>query len=128
ASRAQEDDGRGEFDPIYSRVYGPLVGVFAGASLRKNCRPMSRWENFKNEWLLGSSVFSTSRDARNDGLFSPDRLRLLSGGDEANPEVRIWDVETGSVFASSKDTNNLSPRSPGPRINDWSPQVPLAAR
>ena len=62
------------------------------------------------------------------GLFSPDRSRLLSGGDGANPEIRIWMLKLAVVSWSSKDTNNLSPRSPGLRINDWSPQVPLAAR
>ena len=32
------------------------------------------------------------------GVFSPDRSRLLTGGDGANPKVNIWDVETGSCF------------------------------
>ena len=29
------------------------------------------------------------------GVFSPDRSRLLTGGDGANPKVHVWDVETG---------------------------------
>ena len=29
------------------------------------------------------------------GAFSPDRSRLLTGGDGADPKVHIWDVETG---------------------------------
>src|SRR5437763_443932 len=31
------------------------------------------------------------------GVFSPDRSRLLTGGDGANPKVHIWDCETGSL-------------------------------
>src|SRR5688572_20623829 len=29
------------------------------------------------------------------GAFSPDKSRLLSGGDGVTPEVHVWDVETG---------------------------------
>jgi WD40 repeat protein len=39
------------------------------------------------------------------GAFSPDTSRLLSGGDGVEPEVRIWDVETGGslrVFKGHK--------------------------
>jgi len=32
------------------------------------------------------------------GVFSPDRSRLLTGGDGANPKVHIWDVETGNCL------------------------------
>ena len=32
------------------------------------------------------------------GVFSPDRSRLLTGGDGANPKVHIWDVETGDCL------------------------------
>ena len=32
------------------------------------------------------------------GVFSPDRSRLLTGGDGAHPKVHIWDVQTGSCL------------------------------
>ena len=32
------------------------------------------------------------------GAFSPNRSRLLTGGDGANPKVHIWDVETGNCL------------------------------
>jgi WD40 repeat protein len=32
------------------------------------------------------------------GTFSPDRSRLLTGGDGADPKVHIWDVETGNCL------------------------------
>ena len=32
------------------------------------------------------------------GAFSPDRSRLLTGGDGANPKIQIWDVETGTCL------------------------------
>ena len=32
------------------------------------------------------------------GVFSPDRSRLLNGGDGPNPKVRIWDVQTGNCL------------------------------
>ena len=32
------------------------------------------------------------------GVFSPDRSRLLTGGDGAHPKVHIWDVETGNCL------------------------------
>src|SRR5262249_382800 len=32
------------------------------------------------------------------GAFSPDRLRLLTGGDGTAPKVQIWDVETGNCL------------------------------
>jgi WD40 repeat protein len=32
------------------------------------------------------------------GAFSPDRSRLLTGGDGADPKVHIWDVETGKCL------------------------------
>ena len=32
------------------------------------------------------------------GAFSPDRSRLLTGGDGPNPKVRLWDVETGNCL------------------------------
>lgn len=30
------------------------------------------------------------------GTFSPDRTRLMTGGDGTEPKVHIWDVETGN--------------------------------
>src|SRR5260370_39751336 len=39
------------------------------------------------------------------GAFSPDRSRLLTGGDGPDPKVHIWDVETGNslqVFTGHK--------------------------
>ena len=32
------------------------------------------------------------------GAFSPDRSRLLTGGDGPQPKVHIWDVETGNCL------------------------------
>src|SRR5260370_25303037 len=32
------------------------------------------------------------------GVFSPDRSRLLTAGDGANPKVHIWDAETGNCL------------------------------
>ena len=32
------------------------------------------------------------------GAFSPDRSRLLTGGDGPDPQVHIWDVETGNCI------------------------------
>lgn len=32
------------------------------------------------------------------GVFSPDRSRLLTGGDGREPKVHIWDVETGNAL------------------------------
>ncbi len=32
------------------------------------------------------------------GAFSPDRSRLLTGGDGPNPKVHLWDVETGNCL------------------------------
>jgi WD40 repeat protein len=32
------------------------------------------------------------------GVFSPDRSRLLTGGDGVSSKVQIWDVETGNCF------------------------------
>src|SRR5437899_1864519 len=31
-------------------------------------------------------------------VFSPDRSRLLTGGDGTHPKVHIWDVETGNCL------------------------------
>ena len=32
------------------------------------------------------------------GAFSPDRTRLLTGGDGAVPKVQIWDVKSGNCL------------------------------
>jgi WD40 repeat protein len=32
------------------------------------------------------------------GAFSPDRSRLLTGGDGPGPKVHIWDIETGNCL------------------------------
>jgi WD40 repeat protein len=36
------------------------------------------------------------------GTFSPDRSRLLTGGDGADPKVHIWDVESGNCLQALK--------------------------
>jgi WD40 repeat protein len=51
------------------------------------------------------------------GAFSPDRSRLLTGGDGPKPKVHIWDVQTGNCLQTLSGHKSLSRLSPGRRTD-----------
>src|SRR5215831_12465298 len=57
-------------------------------------------------WRLDRAIHLPVETEEMYGDFSPDRSRLLTGGDGSNPKVHIWDVETGNclrVFNGHKE-------------------------